>query len=123
MARRDLTGAVDFEYLELYANRDMELVEEVLGLFREQAGMWLRLLDPHAAGEAWRDGAHSLKGSARAIGAMDLAVACESAELAPPDAGERTVRLERVKDALDAALSDIAAYLHERALQDIKRPT
>ena len=42
------------------------------------------------------------------------------AELAGPDVGERTVRLERVKDALDAALSDIAAYLHERELQRIR---
>jgi len=36
--------------------------------------------------------------------------------------GLRTLRLERVKDALAAALSDVAAYLHERAIQAIKRP-
>jgi HPt (histidine-containing phosphotransfer) domain-containing protein len=120
MARRDLTGAVDFGYLETYAGGDMALVEEVLGLFREQAAMWLRLLDPAAAAEAWRDAAHTLKGSARGIGAGALADACQAAELAPPDTGERTVRLERVKDALDAALSDIAAYLHERAIQGIR---
>ena len=120
MARRDLTGAVDFGYLETYAGGDMALVEEVLGLFREQAVMWVRLLDPAAEGEAWRDGAHTLKGSARGIGAGALAEACDAAELAGPDVGERTVRLERVKDALDAALSDIAAYLHERELQRIR---
>ena len=120
MARRDLTGAVDFGYLETYAGGDMALVEEVLGLFREQAVMWVRLLDPAAEGEAWRDGAHTLKGSARGIGAAALAEACDAAELAGPDVGERTVRLERVKDALDAALSDIAAYLHERELQRIR---
>ena len=120
MARRDLTGAVDFGYLETYAGGDMALVEEVLGLFREQAVMWVRLLDPAAEGEAWRDGAHTLKGSARGIGAAALAEACDAAELAGPDVGERTVRLERVKDALDAALADIAAYLHERELQRIR---
>lgn len=122
MARRDLTGAVDFNYLETYAGGDMALVEEVLGLFREQAAMWVRLLDPAAQDEAWRDAAHTLKGSARGIGAGALADACEAAETAPAGLGERTVRLERVKDALDAALSDIAAYLHERELQRIKRP-
>ena len=122
MARRDLTGAVDFNYLETYAGGDMALVEEVLGLFREQAAIWVRLLDPAAEGEAWRDAAHTLKGSARGIGAQALATACEAAEQAPADVGHRTLRLERVKDALDAALADIAAYLHERAIQGIKRP-
>ncbi len=120
MARRDLTGAVDFKHLEVYAGGDLALVEEVLGLFREQAAIWVRLLDPAAEAEAWRDGAHTLKGSARGIGAFALADACEAAELAGPDFGERTVRLERVKDALDAALGDIAAYLHELAIQGIK---
>ena len=120
MAKRDLTGAVDFGYLETYAGGDMALVEEVLGLFREQAAMWVRLLDPAAAAEAWRDAAHTLKGSARGIGAGALADACEAAETTGPDMGERTVRLERVRDALDAALADIAAYLHERAIQGIK---
>ena len=122
MAKRDLTGAVDFNYLETYAGGDMALVEEVLGLFREQAAIWVRLLDPAAEGEAWRDAAHTLKGSARGIGARALAQACGAAELAEPDVGLRTVRLERVKDALHAALSDIAAYLHERAIQGIKGP-
>ncbi len=122
MARRDLTGAVDFKHLEVYAGGDLALVEEVLGLFREQAAIWVRLLDPAAEAEAWRDGAHTLKGSARGIGAFALADACEAAELAGPDIGERTVRLERVKDALDAALGDIAAYLHELTIQGIKRP-
>ncbi|HVY33347.1 MAG TPA: Hpt domain-containing protein, partial [Caulobacteraceae bacterium] len=37
MAKRDLTGAVDFGHLEGYAAGDEALVEEVLGLFREQA--------------------------------------------------------------------------------------
>ena len=122
MARRDLTGAVDFKYLETYAGGDMALVEEVLGLFREQAAIWVRLLDPAAEGEAWRDAAHTLKGSARGIGALELANACEAAELAEADVGLRTLRLERVKDALAPTLADIAAYLHERAIQGIKRP-
>ena len=122
MARRDLTGAVDFGHLSVYAGGDQDLMEEVLGLFREQAAMWVRLLDPAAPAEAWRDAAHTLKGSARGIGAFALADACEAAELSGPDVGERTVRVSRVKDDLDRALADIAAWIHERAIQGIKRP-
>src|SRR5579863_8511358 len=62
MARRDITGAVNFRHLESFAGGDQQVVDEVLELFREQAAMWARLLDP--AGDGWRDAAHSLKGSA-----------------------------------------------------------
>ena len=123
MARRDLSGAVDFAYLERYAAHDQALVDEVLGLFREQAEMWLKLLDPSAPENAWRDAAHSLKGSALGVGAFALADECEAAEQATGvDAGAREVLLGHVRNALEAALADIAAYAHEQALQSLKKP-
>ena len=123
MAKRDLSGAVDFAYLERYAAHDQALVDEVLGLFREQAEMWLKLLDPAAPENAWRDAAHSLKGSALGVGAFALADECEAAEQATGvDFGAREVLLGHVRNALEAALADIAAYAHEQALQSLKRP-
>jgi HPt (histidine-containing phosphotransfer) domain-containing protein len=123
MAKRDLTGAVDFEHLERFAAGDRQVIDEVLAIFREQAGMWLRLLDPAAAHSAWRDAAHTLKGSALGLGAHDLAKACAAAELAADsDLTERTLKLEKVRDALDLALADIAAYVHEQALRSLKSP-
>jgi len=120
MARRDLTGAVDFAYLENYAGGDLGVVEEVLGLFREQAQMWTRLLEPGSPEQVWRDAVHTLKGSARGIGANALGEACEAAERALPDAEIRG--LERVRDDLDRVLADIAAYTHELALRSLKTP-
>jgi len=111
MARRDIKGAVDFAYLENYAGGDAGVVEEVLVLFREQAGMWTRLLE-HPEGR--RDAAHTLKGASRGIGANRLGDACEAAESGGPVAP--------VLDALDAVLADIAAYLHEEALRSLKTP-
>ena len=67
MARRDLTGAVDFAYLEAYAGGDQQVVDEVLALFREQAALWVRLLDPSSGDGGWRDAVHTLKGSARVV--------------------------------------------------------
>ncbi len=124
MARRDLTGAVDFKYLEGFAGGDQRVVDEVLEIFREQACLWLRLLDPRADDQAWRDAAHTLKGSALGVGAHDLADACASAEQAiGATLAERTARLDRVRDALDLALADIAAYVHEQALRSLKAPS
>lgn len=123
MAKRDLTGAVDFEHLERFAAGDRQVIDEVLAIFREQAGMWLRLLDLSVANSAWRDAAHTLKGSALGLGAHDLATACAAAELAADsDLTERTLKLEKVRDALDLALADIAAYAHEQALRSLKSP-
>ena len=119
MARRDITGAVDFAYLQNYAAGDLELVDEVLALFREQTALWTPLLD--AAAEGWRDAVHTLKGASRGIGAGDVAQACEAAETA--ESAAVPLRLEGVRDALNAALADIAAYSHERALQGLRSPS
>jgi HPt (histidine-containing phosphotransfer) domain-containing protein len=121
MARRDLTGAVDFAHLEAYASGDQVVVDEVLAIFQEQASMWLRLLDPAAPGDAWRDAAHTIKGSARGVGAFALAEACAEAEAVTSPA-ERAPNFERVRNALDAVLADIAAYSHEQALRSLKSP-
>ncbi len=121
MARRDLTGAVDFAHLEAYAAHDGDVIDEVLGIFREQAAIWIRLLDPNGPEANWRDGAHTLKGASLGVGAFPLAEACAAAEQgAALDAGQRAVIFGRVQDALNAALSDIAAYAHERALKGLK---
>ena len=63
MARRDLTGAIDFGYLEGFAQGDQAFIDEVLELFREQAEIWRQMIDPES--EGWRDAVHALKGSAR----------------------------------------------------------
>jgi HPt (histidine-containing phosphotransfer) domain-containing protein len=121
MARRDITGAVDFGHLESFAAGDTALIDEVLAMFREQASLWVRLLDPDGPDDGWRDGAHTLKGSALGVGAFALAKACDEAEIGCAlDPGRKAVMLGRVRDALDAALADIAAYAHERALQSLK---
>ena len=123
MARRDIQGAVDFDHLESYAAYDAGVIDEVLVLFREQSTLWLRLMDPHQGSEGWRDGAHTLKGASLGVGAFQLAEVCSAAEAAADaGVGERTVMFDRVRDALDAALADIAAYSHEQMLKSLKTP-
>lgn len=124
MARRDLTGAVDFTHLERYTAGDSALAAEVLDLFRHQTELWLPLLTPDAPADGWRDAAHSLKGSALGVGAFQLAEACNTAEIGPETSGVvRAAQLDRIRDAVDAALADIAAWRHEQALQSLRSPT
>jgi hypothetical protein len=94
--------AVDFAYLERFAAGDLGLVGEVLDIFAEQAAIWRPHLDPQDPG--WRDVTHTVKGSARGIGAHALGEACAQAEAEGPGGLAEVVR------ALDAALAEIAAY-------------
>jgi chemotaxis protein histidine kinase CheA len=121
MAKQTKTGALDFDYLETYADGDMVVVQEVLTLFREQASLWLRVMDPHDPGEGWRDGVHSLKGTALGLGAMSLAQVCSTAECLIGDAHrDRTLALIGVRDALEAVLADITIYQFENNIQSLR---
>jgi HPt (histidine-containing phosphotransfer) domain-containing protein len=95
-------GGVDFSYLEGFAAGDRAVVDEVLSMFREQAQAWLGALD--AGDPAWRDTVHTIKGTARGIGAFALGDACARAE------AEGGSRLGEVTAALHAAVAEIAAY-------------
>lgn len=116
MSRRDLTGALDVAVLERFTLNDDALADEVLGLFQEQARMWSPMLDAREPG--WRDAVHTLKGSAAGVGAVRLAEACALAETAEKDM--LPGRLESLRDALDRALADVAAYRHELAIRSLK---
>lgn len=116
MARRDLTGAVDFTVLEGMTGGDAGVTEEVLDLFAEQAALWSPMLD--ATAEGWRDAVHTVRGAAAGIGAGALAAACAEAEAA--EQALAAPALARVRDALDAALADVAAYRHELMLRGLR---
>jgi HPt (histidine-containing phosphotransfer) domain-containing protein len=116
MARRDLTGAVDFGVLESMTGGDDAIGEEVLGLFAQQAAMWSPMLDVRE--EGWRDAVHTIRGAAAGIGAGALAEACGAAETA--DGVAAPPLLERVRDQLETALADVAAYRHEIMLRSLR---
>ena len=120
--RRDLSGAFDVDKLEAYAAGDRAIVAEVLGLFREQAELWMKLLRDPPSGQGFTDAAHTLKGAARGLFAERLALACEVAESDGGSAGpgERSALVERVRNALDPVLFDIAAYLHAEAIAGLR---
>jgi Hpt domain len=121
MARRDITGAIDFGYLGGYCAGDEVLMDEVLGLFLEQVELWGRLLDPGGDPVAWRDGAHTLKGSAVGIGAHEVGRICAEAEAAAGEpAAVKGALKHRLEYALDLAGADIAAWRHEMALKGLK---
>lgn len=96
-------AAVDFSYLEGFAAGDGGVVREVLQLFLQQAEVWRAGLA--APDEGWRDLAHSIKGTARGIGAGPLGDVAAAAEHQGPE------RAPEVAQALAAAVAEVEAYL------------
>jgi len=104
---------VDRAYLARFTLGNAALEREVLDLFAEHAPTYLLQLMAADTDRAWYQAAHTLKGSARAVGAKQVALAAERAEAmqGPRDAAERAAMI----DALAAALDEVREYIGDLA--------
>lgn len=80
MAQDDSEAEIDFDHLNQYVGGDPDLTAEIFGLFKNQVDMLEKSLQPNADDEVWAAVTHSLKGTAKAVGALALADLCEKAE-------------------------------------------
>jgi len=114
---------IDFDHLNLYVGGDANLTREVFGLFRNQVEMWGRGLQADADDEMWSSVTHSLKGSARAVGAMGLADACEKAEGLVGDErrpGAREVAVETIEHRISKVLTEIVRWEYKDDMQRLR---
>lgn len=110
---RQTTAAIDRAHLARYTLGDRALEGEILGLFIAEAPRTMARLRAAAEGEAvhpkdWQLASHTLKGSARAVGAWRVAAAAEGAEHVTPD--DREARGALVEE-LATALAEVADYI------------
>jgi HPt (histidine-containing phosphotransfer) domain-containing protein len=103
---------VDHAHLARYTLGSRPLELEVLRLFAEQAPVTLQELRNATSARDWHSAAHTLKGSARAVGARAVARAAEIAEAAG-HADPRRVELIR---AIEAEVEAVLSYISR--LQD-----
>ncbi len=101
---------IDRAHLSRFTFGNVDLEIEVLGLFAQQAPETLAQLADASSPKAWRDAAHTMKGSARAVGAWQVANAAEHAERQPfaSDPSLRHTLIEEIRAALDRAVD----YVH-----------
>jgi HPt (histidine-containing phosphotransfer) domain-containing protein len=71
---------VDRAHLRRYTLADPRLEREILGLFLAQLPLTVEALRFATTDKEWREAAHTLKGSGRAVGARDVAQAALEAE-------------------------------------------
>lgn len=100
---------IDHVHLRRFTLGNMALEYEVLGLFADQSPTYLLHLMAAETERAWFEAAHALKGSARAVGAWEIASLAEHAEaikcLRDAEARDSSV------DALSAALGEARCYI------------
>ncbi|MGD9783300.1 MAG: Hpt domain-containing protein [Hyphomicrobiaceae bacterium] len=107
---------IDHAHLDRYTLGNLELEREVLALFAGEAPRTLERIREAAAAQppcaqAWQAACHTLKGSARAVGAWPLAEAAEAAERqTAPGVEEAEAPLRAIEAALAEVLAHIAAY-------------
>ena len=97
---------IDREHLDRQTMGDKELAREVLGMFLEQ--MRLRLDSLAIDAPDLKEQAHSIKGSARSIGAWDLAKSAEMVELGD---GEPSHLLPRLKEDIRRTSMEVEAIV------------
>jgi len=71
---------VDLVHLSRYTLGNRSLEHEVLSLFLTQSQLYVQRLKDACEDKQWHDAAHTIKGSAKSIGAWQLARCAEKAE-------------------------------------------
>ena len=114
--RKPSSRPVDLVHLSRYTLGERALEREVLELFCTQSLVYLARLRDARSDKDWKDAAHSLKGSASAIGAWRAAAAAARAEALSGDAlsQARALRLSEIESTVREAETYIGALLGDR---------
>lgn len=99
-----LNSLIDRAHLERYTMGDEALMRELLAMFCDRLEEMLGGLRAARTADEWHFAAHSLKGSARAVGAVDIARLAEALERDHVAGRARLGELEELARAFCAAL-------------------
>jgi HPt (histidine-containing phosphotransfer) domain-containing protein len=97
---------VDYQHLEIQAAGDLGVMREVLALFVTHSEQVIAELERTSDKETWKQWAHTLKGSARGVGAFAMA---EAAAIAEANLMDRS-KLEPLKVAFAEARNFIGRH-------------
>ena len=110
MPRPSFERPLDLVHLARQTLGDRELEREILDLFVVQVKSMQEQMRALAAGQRRLDLAHTLKGSARAVGAWRVAQAAEACELVMNDGADWQDCLAALASSVSAVLAAIADF-------------
>ncbi len=103
------TDPIDRAHLARYTLGSPTLEREILGLFLAQLPLSIEQLRFAATDREWQIAAHTIKGSARAVGAWQIAALARDAEQSSGIADE--AERDRTLAALEAACEAVEGYV------------
>ncbi|MCF6198672.1 MAG: Hpt domain-containing protein [Hyphomicrobiaceae bacterium] len=103
-AKLDEALLLDADHLKKYTLGDLALEREVLGMFLDQSRLYLKRLQSPKDPKDWGEAAHSLKGSASAVGAFKIA--------------ERAAQLEQVDEPFNSSVCTAMLALLQSDLEE-----
>ncbi len=118
-SRQPSDSPIDWSHLSRFTLNDKALEHEVLGLFAMDAPRYLAKMIAARSGKDWIEAAHTLKGSARAVGAWNVAECAEAAEaLQLTASGEHALQggshgMAQALDRLGRAVRGTVAYIEQ----------
>ena len=101
---------VDHAHLRRYTMGDRQLEREILGLFAGDLPKSLMALRAAGSEQDWKMASHTLKGSARAVGAWRVARAVAAAEQQPAAITDPGLKDQMLR-AIDEAVIEVAGYI------------
>jgi len=107
---------IDYDYLDRFTRGNVALEREVLELFAEMIPRYLEGLRAATTKRAWRDAAHTIKGSAAAVGALRVARFAEMAERLDVEVAEAESKgcREQAIAAVTAAADEACRHITRR---------
>ncbi len=117
---------IDFDHLRQYVGDDAALTAEVFGLFKNQVDLWSPQMQADLDDDSWSMMAHSLKGTARAIGAVQLAEICETAESLIGEGkrpGARAVAIDKMEASIGQIMIEISRWEYRQTILKMKGET
>jgi HPt (histidine-containing phosphotransfer) domain-containing protein len=114
---------IDWSHLSRFTLGDTALEHEVLGLFAMDAPRYLAKMVAARHRKDWIEAAHTLKGSARAVGAWNVAECAQAAEALQLTAGAwadvADIRgMAEVLERLGRAVRGTVAYIEQLAASE-----
>ena len=103
-----LAKAVDYDHLKVQAAGDLGVMREVLSLFVTHTEQVLGELEKATDPKVWKQWTHTLKGSARGVGAFAVAEAAADAE--------RKILDKSALAPLKAAFAEARAFIGKHPL-------
>ena len=101
---------VDLVHLSRFTMGNRDLEREVLLLFCKQSILFIERLKAAGDDKSWREAAHTMKGSARGIGAWEVGNAAFAAEQLT--GAEREAQGPAAIKTLEAAMKEACDFIH-----------